>query len=120
MRQQRALPFVLLAWLVAVPAFSADPPTAIRCGRLLDPASGKMTENAVILVRGERVEQVGAAAPAGARIVDLSRYTCLPGLIDSHTHVLLQPEDERGAPPVLNKSLAFRTILGVAAARNDL
>jgi len=116
MRQQRALPFIL--FLAAMPAFSAD--TAIRCGRLLDPASGKVTENAVILVRGERVEQVGTAVPAGAKTVDLSRYTCLPGLVDSHTHVLLQPEDERGAPPVLNKSQAFRTIQGVAAARKDL
>jgi imidazolonepropionase-like amidohydrolase len=123
MRQERALPFSLLlaAWLVAIPAFSADEAaTAIRCGRLLDPASGKMTENAVILIRGERVEQVGTAVPTGARTVDLSRYTCLPGLIDSHTHVLLQPEDERGAPPVVNKSQAFRTIQGVAAARKDL
>jgi imidazolonepropionase-like amidohydrolase len=123
MRQERALPFVLLlaAFLGSMPAFSADgTPTALRCGRLLDPASGKMTENAVILVRGERVEQVGTSIPAGARTVDLSRYTCLPGLIDSHTHVLLQPEDERGAPPVLNKSQAFRTIQGVAAARKDL
>jgi imidazolonepropionase-like amidohydrolase len=116
MRQHRALPFVLL--LAAMPAFSAD--TAIRCGRLLDPASGKVTENAVILVRGERVEQVGTAVPSGTTIVDLSRYTCLPGLVDSHTHVLLQPEDERGAPPVLNKSQAFRAIQGVAAARKDL
>ncbi len=123
MRQERALPFSLLlaALLGAIPAFSADETaTAIRCGRLLDPASGKVMENAVILIRGERVEQVGTAVPAGARTVDLSRYTCLPGLIDSHTHVLLQPEDERGAPPVLNKSQAFRTIQGVAAARKDL
>lgn len=121
MRQQRALPLVLLTFLGSMPAFSADgPPTAIRCGRLLDPANGKVTEDAVILVRGERVEQVGTAIPAGTRTVDLSRYTCLPGLIDSHTHVLLQPEDERGAPPVLNKSQAFRTIQGVAAARKDL
>jgi imidazolonepropionase-like amidohydrolase len=44
----------------------------------------------------------------------------LPGLIDCHTHVLLQPEDERGAPPVINKSQAFRTVQGVAAARKDL
>jgi len=126
MRQQRALTlvFLLAAFLGSMPAFSATPAdtaaTAIRCGRLLDPASGKVTENAVIMVRGDRVEQVGTSVPAGARIVDLSRYTCLPGLIDSHTHVLLQPEDERGAPPVLNKSQAFRTIQGVAAARKDL
>ena len=44
----------------------------------------------------------------------------LPGLIDCHTHILLQPEDERGAPPVITKSQAFRTVQGVAAAKRDL
>jgi imidazolonepropionase-like amidohydrolase len=96
--------------------------TAIRCGRLINPANGSVTENAVIIVRGERVEQVGAGltVPDGAKVIDLSRYTVLPGLIDCHTHILLQPEDERGAPPVITKSQAFRTVQGVAAARRDL
>jgi imidazolonepropionase-like amidohydrolase len=113
----------LLLALVALPALAApETLTAIHCGRLLDPASGKVLDGAVVLVRGERIEKVGAglAVPAGAREVDLSRYTCLPGLIDAHTHVLLQPEDEHGPPPVLTKSQAFRTVQGVAAARKDL
>ncbi|HYC80715.1 MAG TPA: amidohydrolase family protein, partial [Solirubrobacterales bacterium] len=96
--------------------------TALRCGRLLDPASGRVTQNAVVLVNGDRIERVGPAVeiPEGSQVIDLSRSTCLPGLIDSHTHVLLQPEDERGAPPVVAKSQAFRTIQGVAAAKKDL
>ncbi|HZF13930.1 MAG TPA: amidohydrolase family protein [Thermoanaerobaculia bacterium] len=109
--------------LASLPALAApDTLTALRCGRLLDPASGKMTEGAVVLVRGEWVEKVaaGLAIPAGARTVDLAGYTCLPGLIDGHTHVLLQPEDEHGPPPVLTKSQAFRTVQGVAAAKRDL
>ena len=97
-------------------------PVALRCGALLDPRSGRLERDAVIVVRGDRVAQVGAAAnvPAGATVVDLRGYTVLPGLIDGHTHVLLQPEDERGAPPVVVKSQAFRTIQGVAAAKKDL
>ena len=115
---------VTLACLLAfsyVPA-RADGVTAIRCGRLLNPVDGSITRNAVIVVSGERIEQVGANAkiPDGARVIDLSAYTVLPGLIDSHTHILLQPEDERGAPPVITKSQAFRTVQGVAAARKDL
>ena len=96
--------------------------TAIKCGRLLNPIDGSITQNAIIIVRGERIEQVGAgiAIPAGAKVVDLSAYTVLPGLIDCHTHVLLQPEDERGAPPVITKSQAFRTVQAVAAAKRDL
>jgi imidazolonepropionase-like amidohydrolase len=102
--------------------FAEEGVTALRCGRLLDPASGTVTEGAVVLVHGSRIESVGkgAAVPAGAKSVDLSRYTCLPGLIDSHTHVMLEPEDERGLPPVLTKSLAFRTVQGVAAVRKEL
>ena len=100
----------------------ADGVTAIRCGQLLNPADGSVVRNAVIVVSGERIEQIGANAkvPDGARVIDLSAYTVLPGLIDSHTHILLQPEDERGAPPVITKSQAFRTVQGVAAAKKDL
>ena len=96
--------------------------TAIKCGKLINPADGSVTPNAVIIVRGDRVEQVGASLkiPDGAKVIDLSSFTVLPGLIDSHTHILLQPEDERGAPPVITKSQAFRTVQAVAAAKRDL
>jgi imidazolonepropionase-like amidohydrolase len=100
----------------------SDRVTAIRCGRLVNPADGGITQNAIVIVRGERIERVGAGLriPEGAKVVDLSAYTVLPGLIDGHTHILLQPEDERGAPPVVTKSQAFRTVQGVAAAKKDL
>ena len=96
--------------------------TAIKCGRLVHPADGTVTRNAVIIVRSGRIERVGAGLgiPPGATVIDLSAYTVLPGLIDCHTHVLLQPEDERGAPPVVTKSQAYRTVQGVAAAKRDL
>lgn len=114
----------LLACLLAQPGASAaaESVTAIRCGRLVNPADGSVTHNAVIVINGDRIEQVNpnAMVPDGARMIDLSAYTVLPGLIDSHTHILLQPEDEVGAPPVVTKSQAFRTVQGVAAARRDL
>jgi imidazolonepropionase-like amidohydrolase len=120
-----ALPWLALPASLAaaeVPAAPGSSLTALRCGHLLDPASGRTTENAVVLVREGRIESVtqGTALPPGAKLADLSHYTCLPGLIDSHTHVLLQPEDERGVPPVITKSQAFRVVQGVAAARRDL
>jgi imidazolonepropionase-like amidohydrolase len=96
--------------------------TVVRCGRLLSPIDGSLTENAIIIIREDRIEQVGTGIriPDGAKLIDLSNYTVLPGLIDCHTHVLLQPEDERGVPPVITKSQAFRTVQGVAAAKKDL
>jgi len=96
--------------------------TAIKCGRLVNPIDGSISQNAVIIVRGDRIEQVGTnlTVPAGAKLIDLSSYTVLPGLIDCHTHVMLQPEDERGAPPVITKSQAFRTVQAVDAAKRDL
>ena len=63
--------------------------TAIHCGHLLDVVSGKMLGESTIVIDGKRVREVtaGSQAPAGAVQIDLSRLTCLPGLIDSHTHL---------------------------------
>jgi imidazolonepropionase-like amidohydrolase len=65
--------------------------TAIRAGKLFDPKSGQMLANQVVLIAGERIENVGPAAsvpiPAGAKVIDLSRDTVLPGLIDGHVHL---------------------------------
>jgi imidazolonepropionase-like amidohydrolase len=127
MNKKRAASFVVMVILMFLGAglsirAQSDVVTAIRCGRLINPADGSVTQNGVIIIRGDRVERIGAglAVPSGAHVVDLSGYTVLPGLIDCHTHVLLQPEDERGAPPVVTKSQAFRTVQGVAAVKKDL
>lgn len=127
MTVRRATVFVIFIALIAL---SFDPPaqaqqgavTAIRCGRLINPVDGSVTQNAVIITRSDRIERVGAGLqiPEGAKVIDLTNYTVLPGLIDCHTHILLQPEDERGAPPVVVKSQAYRTVQGVVAAKKNL
>lgn len=113
---------LLVCFLLSSNLFSqTDSVTVIRAGNLLNPDDGSLRKNAIIVVRGEKIEQVSAASiPDGAQVIDLSNYTVMPGLIDSHTHILLQPEDERGVPPIITKSQSFRTVQGVAAAKKDL
>jgi imidazolonepropionase-like amidohydrolase len=69
--------------------------TAIRAGHLFDAKAGRLLADQVIVIDGERIAAVGAAAevqiPAGARVIDLSRATVLPGLIDAHTHMFNVP-----------------------------
>ena len=76
----------------AAPAPAAPPTapvTAIHCGHLLDVLAGKMLGPTTIIVEGKRVREVaaGTKSPPGATEIDLLDETCLPGLIDSHTHL---------------------------------
>ena len=75
--------------------------TALRFGRLID-GRGGVVADAVVLVERERVMKVGsgdAAVPAGATVIDLRRYTGIPGLIDAHTHVSFAWDGAAGSRP---------------------
>lgn len=69
----------------------ASTTVAIRAGRLFDSISGQMLRGQIIVVTGERIAESGpegkVTIPAGARVIDLSNATVLPGFIDTHTHV---------------------------------
>ncbi|HEY1204168.1 MAG: amidohydrolase family protein [Bryobacteraceae bacterium] len=77
-------------------AMVAAPPArvAIHAGRLLDPRTGTYATDVFIVVEGDRIASVGAAAPAGVSAIDLSSETVLPGLTDCHAHILGNPKDE--------------------------
>jgi len=69
---------------------------AVRAGRLFDSNAGKLLADQVVLIEGERITAVGSAAsvkiPAGVQVIDLSKATVLPGLIDAHTHMFNTPK----------------------------
>jgi len=97
MKSGMAVIAVLVASLFAQEKSASAPSvTVIRAGTLLDGKSDTPRHNQVIIIKGNRIESVGdvsAQIPAGATVIDLSKATVLPGLIDSHTHIFLQGED---------------------------
>ena len=90
---------------------SRDQTVAIRAGKLFDARSGALLDNQVILIRGDRIVDVGAdvAIPAGTAVIDLSATTVLPGMIDAHVHV-----NTGGV------TMAQRTLRALANAQIDL
>jgi imidazolonepropionase-like amidohydrolase len=123
-----------------VAAQAPAPATLVKAGRLLDPRTGNVLSPAAVLIEEGKIKEVGAPAqvqahlPVGAKTIDLGGATLLPGLIDSHTHLLLDvvvpPEEEskrhengKFAPPLLLaivESPIKRAFLGAQMAREDL
>ena len=103
-------------------------PVVVRAARLLDGLTDRVRTGQAVLVRGERIAAVGpvdsitAAAGPGARVIDLGDATLMPGLIDAHTHVLLQGDVTAADydAQVLGESIPYRTIRATVAARRAL
>lgn len=94
---------------------------AIRAGRLIDGRGGDPLEDVTIVVRGDRIEAVGAdvAVPGGAEVLDLSDHTVMPGFMDMHTHITGDPSG--GDPDVgLHQWPGYGAIVGAKNARKTL
>lgn len=110
----------------AGPVAPAPPPNThyvLRCGSVIDGVSAQPRRNAEIVVDQNKITEIRAAGAnsGNAQTIDLSRETCLPGLIDVHSHVLLQGDiiidyDEQ----LLKESTAYRAIRATVSVKNAL
>jgi imidazolonepropionase-like amidohydrolase len=139
--------FVVIAWLAASPALvlaqvqgrpeappfdaarlTMQPPppegVAIRAGRLFDPKTGTNLINQVIVIKGDRITDVGPAdrvkIPAGATVIDLSRATVLPGLIDRHVHLMQDPEPNEARALLIGQHYALADLYAGFTTLQDL
>ena len=103
---------VLFAFLVTAAAQTEAPTLAVHAGRLIDVRTGQVSNGSYILIAKDRIARIADAAPAGVTVIDLTRYTVVPGLIDSHAHVLGDPKDQSSTGG-LRMSSAQKAIWGV-------
>ncbi|MFY1831443.1 amidohydrolase family protein [Myxococcus fulvus] len=118
----------LLLWSLPLPSWGLEPeaPTriALRAARLFDGKRDKTLPDAVVLIEGSRIQAVGTGLPipAGTRVLDLGDVTLLPGLIDAHSHLLLDLDAQSGDSlgPIFQQSTAERALLGAKLGREVL
>jgi hypothetical protein len=130
MLQRLALVALALAVFPHRAAAQSNPETKptgivlIKAARVLDVRSGHYIENAAVLIEGDRIKEVGpmkdlqARTPKSAKIIDLPGATLLPGLIDSHTHLMahMASGPDGYILDLATKSQAFRALEGAADA----
>jgi imidazolonepropionase-like amidohydrolase len=119
---RKALLFACVC-LFLIPALVQAQLTAVKAGKVIDPETGRVDASQIILIDKGKITAIGSGLPipAGANVIDLSRFTVLPGLFDAHTHLCMTVQKERDNGnyffTTLNDPDSFRAIEGVANAR---
>ncbi len=117
----RSIFCMLFLFLSTFSSFSQKT-TAIKCGYIFDAVNGRLQQSQVIVVKGNVIQSVTPAVSFTEKtdtLIDLSNYTVLPGLIDAHTHVLLQQDvtTQEYADQLLKESIPYRTLRASRSAK---
>jgi len=110
---------LLLMVTALMAADTSSPVTVIRAAHLIDGRGTAPVSPGMVVVRGNRIESLGGAIPAGAQVIDLGDMTILPGLIDAHVHMLLQGDvtSEDYDVQLFKESMPYRALRASRAAR---
>src|SRR3954467_211645 len=107
---------LFVIFLFSIAAATQD--IAIRAGNLIDPATGNVSKNQVIVVHDGKIASIGTSVPAGAKLVDLSNEWVMPGLMDAHTHITMNlpvnpPGESLWESYYVKESTGLRVLRGI-------
>jgi len=114
--------FITIAFVIISVSLSAQKTILIKCGKLLDTKTGIVSEKQNVLIKGNQIVSISSSSVAADSIIDLSSYFVMPGLIDCHTHVVLQGDitSEDYDVQVLKESIPYRAIRGTKSVERAL
>jgi len=114
--------FITIAFVIISVSLSAQKTILIKCGKLLDTKTGIVSEKQNVLIKGNQIVSISSSSVAADSIIDLSNYFVMPGLIDCHTHVVLQGDitSEDYDVQVLKESIPYRAIRGTKSVERAL